>query len=1185
MENKKNPGFLNRHDRRRHKALERQRAKQTHRRQTRLHTALLASATVGVLATANLSEATAQVVLNPPGTIPAQCTISGNAAICEGDLSPGIDADGPPLDSLTIRNLTANIAPAANVDAIDFDATNGNITINVDGSDGFGIVTTTVGAGIDGDGIEADVTGNGNIDITNSAGISTAGRGADGIDAFISGTGTISITNTGDIRAVGGSSDGIDTYIPGSGNTVINNDGSIDVVGFGITAFTTGDGNITVTSTRQVTASSFSGVFLYSGGAGSITLNQTGDINGGEYGVYARNTGSGGNVAVTVTGNVTAEDEEGIYASSVNGNATLDVTGNVTAARVGVNVFANSAGVGIGNAHVVIKGNVTSATRAGINVDGANSVTIDSTGDVNAVGLGIYGSVVTGPVSITSTGDVRATGTGSYGIQGNVTSSGNTTITSVGDVTADAVAISGRSINGNVTVRSSGNLIGTTGIEANTPLGNITVISDGTMIGTGTGIFAPAANGNITVVNSADLTNFASAIFASSALGSSTVENSGNVISTATGIFATAIGLPGAPALVSVTNTGDITAQFAPIFASGSNANVVVNNSGNLTAPGANGVGISVNASTAGFAGTVNVTDSAIQGGSGTGTAVQFNSAADATNTLNTSGTVTLSSLAGIAVNGGVGDTTINNFGTLNTVTNGAINLGGGTNAFNNRGGGIFNSGGIVNLGAGNIFSNSGTFSPGAADLIQNTAITGTVVQDGGGILLSSLDPSAGIGDLVTVSETATLAGNVQAHVINPAFGDQSVTILSAAGGTTNNGLGLLASPALQASLSFPNANDVVLNTSIDFSAGGLNPNQTALAGSLNSALANGLGGLEPVLDPLLNNIFTVGDYQNALNQLLPEVMLNNETATLFSSEDFVDNLFSCRLAGQNHTALSEGECYWARPQGRFLDRDSDSNTIGFDETSGGLAAGAQVAVAPNWFAGFALGYERASLDTDTGAETDSNRFSGGLSLKYQAGSFLLGAAISGGVSGNDTQRPISFGGVTGFNATAESNYAIKTLTGRARAAYVFQFRDWFAKPLVDVTATYLSRDGVTETGAGAANLALSSSDDTFFSVTPALEIGGDIALSETSVIRPYVRAGVSYYTDSDHGLTASFVNAPAGTSAFSIKSNFDDVFADVAAGATAFFDNGSTLGLAYEGLLSSDTQQHGISLKGTLRF
>ncbi|MEM1049256.1 MAG: autotransporter domain-containing protein [Pseudomonadota bacterium] len=733
-------------------------------------------------------------------------------------------------------------------------------------------------------------------------------------------------------------------------------------------------------------------------------------------------------------------------------------------------------------------------------------------------------------------------------------------------------------------VRTSGNY--NDGFYIYSTVGAVTVTNSGTITTQGDyayGIDAYSITGAVNVTQTGDITTQginAYGIEASSAFGPVTVTQTGNV--TTTGPYSKAIyAFTNLSSNVVITNTGDVSTAGAyadGITGASYGGDITITHTGDITVTGSGADGIdTTNAIGVGTTTVIVNAGSTVTGGPVSGDGIEISDGLSS-RILNF-GTVT--TLGDNAIETTSGNDIVDNFGTVT----GSVDMRGGANTFNNRAGGIFNSGPVAIIGAGNTLSNAGTLSPGGTGTVQTTALTGNIVQTGTGTFVVDIDPSAGTGDLVTVTGTANLAGTVQAAVVNPAPGTQSVTILSAAGGTTNNGLGLVASPALQASLSFPNANDVVLTYSIDFTVGGLNRNQTALAQSLNSAAAAGTGGLEPVLSALLNNVFSIGDYRNALNQLLPEVYLNTETGSLFSSEDFIDNLFSCRLAGDNHTALDEGECLWARGRGRILDRDSDFQNIGFDETAGRLAAGGQISVAPNWFAGFALGYERASLDTDSGAETDSNRFHAGLSLKRQAGSFYLGAAISGGLYGNHTERAIGFGGAGGFNATAESNYAIKTLSAQARAAYLFEFRDWFAKPLVDINVTYLSRDGVTETGAGAANLAIAGNDDAYFSITPALEIGGDFALSETAQIRPYARAGVSFYTGSDHALTASFVNAPAGTNAFSITSDFDDVFADVAAGATAFFENGSTLGLSYEGLISSDTQVHGISLKGSIAF
>ncbi len=158
-------------------------------------------------------------------------------------------------------------------------------------------------------------------------------------------------------------------------------------------------------------------------------------------------------------------------------------------------------------------------------------------------------------------------------------------------------------------------------------------------------------------------------------------------------------------------------------------------------------------------------------------------------------------------------------------------------------------------------------------------------------------------------------------------------------------------------------------------------------------------------------------------------------------------------------------------------------------------------------------------------------------------------------------------------------------LAGMFRAAYLMDRGPWYAKPFVDVNVTHIDRDSVRETGGGAANLSVAGGSETFFSVTPSLEIGGDIDRGDGRIVRPFVRAGVTFYDDTDQALTASFAGAPAGVSSFLITTDFDDIFADVEAGVTLFDGDHATYSVTYEGRLSEDTQQHSFFIKGTKKF
>ncbi|MEM1049266.1 MAG: hypothetical protein AAGL24_24145, partial [Pseudomonadota bacterium] len=1005
----------NRHERRRHKALTRKRARLARRRQAALPAALLASATIGILATANLEEAQAQCV-----TTGSTVNCSANGTVQDGVIE-GVDFFVPPVDTINIFGLTGTIAPAANVDAVYAytDGTGESLTVNVATGD-FQIVTQGYADGLrlytTGDNSPIVITSSGTfntsqggiyastglfvfagpdlglnsgITIVNSANLTSVDD--DPFEADTQGDNSpIMITNTGNlVSGLAASDEGFEVDSDGNNSPItIINSGSVSVGDDPFDIDTDGNNSaITIINSGALYSAGPGGAndgfdidtegtnspitITNSGSVTVLSSYPTGDTDG--FSIVTRASNSP--VHITNTGDilVTGNLAIGIDVDTTGNNITIDNRADISAqGQTGQGINADI--TGDGNISIAQVGNIVSvATGISANITGNGIITITSAGDITTTGNnadGIYASEAgNGSVTVNVTGNIRVSGETTNGIFVDENGIGDIFVTVNGSVTNASPTTSGASDAFELRERDDGSVVVNTSgdINSNDDVFEIREYGSGDLIINSAGnlttvfqnddLFDTRENGSgdLRITSVGTLTSIDDAFDVSE-------DDDGDLIIRSTGTIIAGLNGNGSGDGFDVGETGDgdvFIVSVGDITTSGDTrgdgfdvqeggpGGIQITSTGNVTATGldANGFDITNDAPSPNV---VTIIDGTISGGSGAGAGVNL-LATQGTTALNTRGTVTITALTGIAVNDGTADTTINNFGTLTTVSNGAIELGGGTNAFNNMGGGIFNAGGIVNLGAGNLFNNSGTLSPGGSGAIQTTAITGNLVQKGGGIFLATVDPGAGTGDLVTVTGTANLSGLVQAEAINPVTGMRSVTILSAAGGTTNNGLGLLASPALQASLSFPNANDVVLNYSIDFSAGGLNPNQTALANGLNAAANAGARDLDPVFLPLLNNIFTVGDYRNALNQLLPEVVLNTGTATLFASEGFVDNLFSCRLAGQNHTALSEGECYWARPQGRFLDRESDANTIGFDETSGGLAAGAQVAVAPNW--------------------------------------------------------------------------------------------------------------------------------------------------------------------------------------------------------------------------------------------
>jgi hypothetical protein len=125
-------------------------------------------------------------------------------------------------------------------------------------------------------------------------------------------------------------------------------------------------------------------------------------------------------------------------------------------------------------------------------------------------------------------------------------------------------------------------------------------------------------------------------------------------------------------------------------------------------------------------------------------------------NALKNFGTVeNIAGVTGTAIRGFDGDETVNNFG----VVTGDVVLGTGANAFNNMEGGLFNSGNTVIIGDGNLLTNHGTLSPGGANTILTTTLTGDFSQPGSELAVDLLGFNA---DLLAVTGDTELAGKVK---------------------------------------------------------------------------------------------------------------------------------------------------------------------------------------------------------------------------------------------------------------------------------------------------------------------------------------------------------------------------------------------------------------------------------------
>jgi len=793
----------------------------------------------------------------------------------------------------------------------------------------------------------------------------------------------------------------------------------------------------------------------------------------------------------------------------------------------------------------------------------ASAVNVASVGNVNAK-WGIV-AVGNGAVTVTNTGDVTSTGAFPdpvvkplNGAIRATAGAGSATVTSLGNIISNVYGITATSLTGDVIVTSTGDVTSTDwdaffvnsgGTSHVTSIGNIRARTYG---------FAVEGGGDQVLSSTGNIDSDYYGAFVFSAGGAVTVVSNGDVTAGAIGIVAGSRG----PGTVSVTvGSGTVTATGGPLFRpdhddldsgtavlayAGGNLSVTISGAATGGAAGAPGVDFGWDV----FDGDANSL-TVLSGG-----------------LVNNAGGINA-----LAIRGDTGDEAVSNAGTVS----GTVDLGTGTNSFANHAGGHFNMGATVKLGAGNTLSNAGTLSPGGNGVVATSALTGNVTQAADGVMLVDINLATGAGDRINVSGTAILDGTVVVNPLGaPAAATGSFTILSADGGVSDEGLVAEGTVALGVSLRYPNPGDVVLDVTVDFAADGLNPNQTRLAKNLNTLIGDA-GGVAPVLDALVG-IGDFGDYRDALNQLLPEAYLHAAMAGLYSAEAFSGTLMGCREREGTYAYIAEGQCLWMDAGGGNLSRDRTDDYLGSEQTSWWLGGGAQFAVTETLHAGVGVRYEHVNQDVGDDANNDGAWGHIGASLKYTPGPWLLGAALSGGKGWIDTERDFGF---EGFSGSAKGEQDLSYVHGKLRAAYLFDMGKWYAKPIVDLDATWLSYGDASEDSGGGAGLDVSSETDSVLSATPRLEIGGQMEMANGTLVRPYAQAGVAFYGDTTLNIDSRFLDAPGGTPGFMTEFELDPVLADISVGLDVLAVENLNVRLSYDGIFGENTQSNA----GTLRL
>jgi uncharacterized protein YhjY with autotransporter beta-barrel domain len=512
-------------------------------------------------------------------------------------------------------------------------------------------------------------------------------------------------------------------------------------------------------------------------------------------------------------------------------------------------------------------------------------------------------------------------------------------------------------------------------------------------------------------------------------------------------------------------------------------------------------------------------------------------------NRIDNAGVIGRGDANGIAIltNTPASNTTITNTGKIlgNVVLNDGVG-----SSIENRPGGVISAPDTIQLSGGTL-RNDGTLHVGGTGTAGQTTLTGTLVQGMSGRLVVDTNHSGGASDQLLVVGRATLSGTVEVHPL--VLANRAVTVVSATDGlTTDPGLTTTRTHLFRFD-ALPASNSLRIQPVAEFNAAAasLGSNQQRVAAHLQELWDTGAS-----MDAGFTALAGTQDaaaYNRTLNSLSGQTVGAIAAFRYTTSHGFVANMLN-ECPTYDEARLSQEEhCVWGRAFGSYTDQDGTSGSLGYQARSWNFQTGLQRQVAPGWFVGGSVAYESSEFRGDEG----SSKVSGeslllGASLRFQQGPWQLSGGMDFGYGWYDSKRMISAGN---FGATASASPTAWHVGAHTRIAYQVPFDGWYLQPRLDLHLTYVRSGSYTESGAAPFNLSVEAEGSTLFSAVPAIELGGRIRLGETTVLRPYVSAGVAALAHDDWATTARFAGQPASRG-FRATTPIPDVLAKFTLGA-----------------------------------
>ncbi|HEY5039576.1 MAG TPA: autotransporter domain-containing protein, partial [bacterium] len=489
-------------------------------------------------------------------------------------------------------------------------------------------------------------------------------------------------------------------------------------------------------------------------------------------------------------------------------------------------------------------------------------------------------------------------------------------------------------------------------------------------------------------------------------------------------------------------------------------------------------------------------------------------------------------------------------------------------------------------LGTGLVLVNGGTFETGGGPLTIN--VGGSYTQSSSGTLQMGLGgTAAGQWDILKVTGNASLAGTLQVvsdSGFTPVIGN-TFLILGASGvsGTFSS----LANPFTSIRLlPLYGSTGVQLEAIVpSFSQVALTPNQKVVANLLDQVFldtslqnliaslgiqsAGSLPGdfdqISPVgLTPVYKIGFELARAQALfVGQRMDEIWGGNNLGGSSARAINGDGpMLAANMSAEQERAMTKTVSMknpwdvFVNGNGNFGTVTADSNSPGYQFTTGGLTAGLDYRLGKDLVGGLLLGYSQTNATQANGGSVNVTGGQAGLYGGWQSQSFHLEALVDGGMNSYKTSR-------AGYGGTAQASPQGIQYGGQLGFGYDWQVEDLTLGPFASGQYTYVQLNGFSEQGSLAPLNLPAQGQGSLLS-----DLGARVSADWTSgnfVLSPNLSVAWEHqYQGNQDSLTAGLVT---GGNQFSINGPATGTDAAVVgAGLSAQFNKGMNAYVQYQG-------------------